>query len=80
MVRWVFGAIGDGTARWELLSQAGDEHHHHLVCSECGAVSDFASGDLEGLLDDIARRTGYRVDAHRLEVYGLCPDCRARES
>ena len=69
--------LDDGTAAYRLASGG---HHHHLVCSECGAVSDFASGDLEGLLDDIARRTGYRVDAHRLEVYGLCPDCRAREA
>jgi Fur family ferric uptake transcriptional regulator len=69
--------LDDGTAAYRLASGG---HHHHLVCSECGAVSDFASGDIEGLLDDIARRTGFRVDAHRLEVYGLCPACRAREA
>lgn len=67
--------LDDGTAAYRLASGG---HHHHLVCSECGAVSDFASGDLEGVLQEIARRTGYRVDAHRLEVYGLCPECRAR--
>lgn len=69
--------LDDGAAAYRLASGG---HHHHLVCSECGGVNDFASGDLEGLLDDIARRTGFRVDAHRLEVYGLCPDCRAREA
>lgn len=69
--------LDDGTAAYRLASGG---HHHHLVCSECGAVSDFASGDIEGLLDDIARRTGYRVDAHRLEVYGVCPACRACET
>ena len=69
--------LDDGATAYRLASGG---HHHHLVCSECGAVSDFASGDIEGLLDDIARRTGYRVDAHRLEVYGLCPDCAAREA
>ena len=66
--------LDDGVAAYRLASGG---HHHHLVCSECGSVSDFSSGDIEGLLDDIARRTGYRVDAHRLEVYGLCPACRA---
>ena len=66
--------LDGGTVAYRLAS---GEHHHHLVCSECGAVSDFASGDLEGVLQEIARRTGYRVDAHRLEVYGLCPECRA---
>ena len=67
--------LDDGAVAYRLASGG---HHHHLVCSECGAVSDFASGDIEGLLDDIAKRTGFRVDAHRLEVYGLCPECRAR--
>ncbi|MFA7248240.1 MAG: Fur family transcriptional regulator [Dehalococcoidia bacterium] len=66
--------LDDGAVAYRLASGG---HHHHLVCSECGVVSDFSSGDLEGLLDDIARRTGYQVDAHRLEVYGLCPACRA---
>ncbi len=69
--------LDDGAAAYRLASGG---HHHHLVCSECGAVSDFASGDLEGVLTEIAQRTGYRVDAHRLEVYGLCPACLARES
>ncbi len=67
--------LDDGAVAYRLASGG---HHHHLVCSECGSVSDFSSGDLEGLLDDITRRIGYRVDAHRLEVYGLCPDCGAR--
>ena len=69
--------LDDGVAAYRLASGG---HHHHLVCSECGSVSDFSSGDIEGLLDDIARRTGYRVDAHRLEVYGLCPACRALDA
>ena len=67
--------LDDGAGAYRLASGG---HHHHLVCSECGSVSDFSSGDIEGLLDDIARRTGYRVAAHRLEVYGVCPACRAR--
>src|SRR3990172_7328997 len=56
--------LDDGTAAYRLASGG---HHHHLVCSDCGAVSDFSSGDLEQLLEGIALRTGYAVDAHRLE-------------
>ena len=67
--------LDDGTVAYRLASGG---HHHHLVCSDCGAVSDFSSGDLEELLDGIALRTGYAVDAHRLEVYGRCARCQQR--
>ena len=67
--------LDDGTLAYRL---APGGHHHHLVCSDCGAVSDFASGDVEELLDGIARRTGYQIEAHRLEVYGRCASCQRR--
>ena len=67
--------LDDGATAYRLASSG---HHHHLVCSDCGAVSDFASGDVEELLAGIARRTGYQIDAHRLEVYGRCAACQAR--
>jgi len=52
-------------------------HHHHVVCSACGRSEDIDDGGLRPIVRDIARRTGYRVDAHRLELFGLCPDCQA---
>jgi Fe2+ or Zn2+ uptake regulation protein len=51
-------------------------HHHHIVCSTCSRVTDFASCDVQDLLDELARRTGYEIEAHRLEVYGRCAECR----
>jgi Fur family ferric uptake transcriptional regulator len=59
-----------------------DEHHHHLVCSCCGRSEDVADGELAGLVDEIAGRSGYRIEAHRLELFGICPTCadRAPES
>ena len=53
-------------------------HHDHLVCSACGRSQDIDDGGLRPIVRDIARRTGYRVDAHRLELFGLCPDCQTR--
>jgi len=55
------------------------EHHHHVICSRCGRADAFAMEDraLPERLEQIARATGYRIDAHRLEVYGVCPDCQA---
>ena len=54
-----------------------DEHHHHLVCSSCGHSVDVADGDLARLVDDIGRRNGYRIESHRLELFGICPLCAA---
>ncbi|MEX2446603.1 MAG: Fur family transcriptional regulator [Dehalococcoidia bacterium] len=67
--------LDDGAIAYRLASGG---HHHHLVCTDCGAVSDFASGDVEALLDGIAGRTGYLIEAHRLEVYGRCASCQDR--
>jgi Fur family transcriptional regulator, ferric uptake regulator len=51
-------------------------HHHHIVCSSCGRSSGVADPGIEAIAAAIARETGYRVDAHRLELFGLCPACR----
>ena len=65
--------LDDATLAYRL---APEEHHHHLLCVECGAVEDFGSPALEAVLHDIETSTGYGVEAHRLEVYGRCPRCR----
>jgi Fur family transcriptional regulator, ferric uptake regulator len=52
-------------------------HHHHVVCSRCGRTSDIADAGLLAVVDDVERRTGYRIDRHRLELFGLCPACRS---
>jgi Fur family transcriptional regulator, ferric uptake regulator len=54
-----------------------DEHHHHLVCSSCGRSQDIADGELARLVDEVGRRHGYRIEAHRLELFGTCPACIA---
>ncbi|HVM31066.1 MAG TPA: Fur family transcriptional regulator [Candidatus Limnocylindrales bacterium] len=53
-------------------------HHHHVICSRCGRTSEVADLGLEGVLDDASSQTGYQIEDHRLELYGLCPACRGR--
>ena len=53
-------------------------HHHHIVCSGCGRSEDVDDSGLRPVVREVARQTGFRVDAHRLELFGMCPDCRAR--
>jgi Fur family ferric uptake transcriptional regulator len=52
-------------------------HHHHVVCSRCGQSRDIDDAGLRRVVSDVARRTGFRIEDHRLELFGLCPDCQA---
>ena len=52
-------------------------HHHHVVCSSCGRSRGVADSGLERVADAIGHETGYRIDTHRLELFGLCPTCQA---
>ena len=54
----------------------GPAHHHHVVCRRCSRSVEIGDLGLAALARDIARKTGYRIDEHRLELFGLCPDCR----
>jgi Fe2+ or Zn2+ uptake regulation protein len=51
-------------------------HHHHVVCSGCGRTDDIDDAGLRSVVRDVARRTGYEIDDHRLELFGRCPSCR----
>lgn len=56
---------------------AGLQHGHHLVCRSCHQVLEFpGSEDLQPLIERLARRTGFAVDDHVLELTGRCPECR----
>jgi Fur family transcriptional regulator, ferric uptake regulator len=52
------------------------EHHHHLVCSDCGRVIDFTDCELSGLEEKLSQETGFSIDGHLLELYGKCQDCQ----
>jgi Fur family ferric uptake transcriptional regulator len=55
-------------------------HHHHLVCTGCQRSVDLEALGMAPILADVARRTGYRVDRHRVELFGLCPTCLGRSA
>jgi Fe2+ or Zn2+ uptake regulation protein len=74
----------DEFARYELAEDL-TEHHHHLICSGCGDLTDFTvPTKLETELDNaaarVAKQTGFLVDQHRLDFVGLCPACRTPPS
>jgi Fur family ferric uptake transcriptional regulator len=58
----------DGRARYE---EAPEEHHDHLIDMKTGQVLEFVDPEIEKLQNEIARRLGYRLVDHRLELYGV---------
>ena len=60
--------FGDGRARYE---DAERDHHDHLIDMNSGEVIEFVDPEIEALQERIARKLGYRLVGHRLELYGV---------
>jgi Fur family ferric uptake transcriptional regulator len=70
----------DDFARYELAEHL-TEHHHHLICSSCGDVLDFlleakTETALDKALGDVAKKLGFAVEGHSLDLLGVCVDCQ----
>jgi Fur family ferric uptake transcriptional regulator len=68
--------FGDGVARFELLAEGDDGHHHHLVCTNCSDIVELEECFPEALEKSIASRSGFKFVTHKLEFFGLCPRCQ----
>ena len=69
----------DDVARYELNDDILG-HHHHLVCSKCGDIRDVRipeslESSLDSTLEKIAKRSGFQLDQHRLDLIGRCGKC-----
>lgn len=71
--------VGGSPTRYEPLYPSG-EHHHHLVCDDCGKVLAFEDDSLEGAIEDLGERLGYSVDGHDVVLHGACGDCEEPRS
>ncbi|GAB6066090.1 Fur family transcriptional regulator [Aquifex pyrophilus] len=58
----------------------GRSHHDHLVCTNCGKIIEFVSEDIEKLQDEICKQYEFKPTHHRLEIFGLCKECREKIS
>ena len=54
----------------------GDEHHHHLLCERCHKVVEVSECGLDDWVAAAAKRHGFVATEHRVEIVGLCADCR----
>ncbi|HTP41378.1 MAG TPA: transcriptional repressor [Nitrospiria bacterium] len=70
--------FGDGHTRFDPVY---DKHHHdHLICTECGGITEFENQHIERLQEQVARRHRFVIHQHKLELYGLCANCHDRAS
>ena len=69
--------FGDGVSRYEVAWE--DEHHDHLICIECQKIVEFEDDAIEKLQHEAASKHGFQLVRHKLELYGVCPDCQAQE-
>lgn len=64
--------FGDGATRYELADD--DAHHDHLICEECGRITEFEEPLIEELQERVASRYNFVVKHHKHELYGHCRD------
>ena len=65
--------FGDGQTRYENMPEDG--HHDHMICVKCGKITEFKNQKIEQLQAETAKKLGYTVISHKLELYGYCSEC-----
>lgn len=63
-------------SRYEIRGKREKGHHDHIVCIRCGKVVEFAHKKIEALQREIAKKYGFIITDHRMELYGLCGECQ----
>jgi len=67
--------FGEGFKRYEnRLSQ--EPLHEHLICLECGKVTEFESWEVQDVKSRITQKHGFKPIRHKLEIYGICRTCQ----
>ena len=70
--------LGDGRTYYEHHSD--QEHHDHMICTECGEVIEFFCEEIEQLQDQMAAEFGFTPTHHSMRILGLCKKCSAKDS
>lgn len=66
----------DVSSRFDFIRH----QHYHIICTNCGNVADFNVPDVSDIKQQAGEQTGYIVNDVKLELYGLCPECVAKET
>jgi len=65
-----FGAQGK---KYELGAK---DHHDHMICTECGNITEFVDNEIEKRQELIAKEFGFQIIDHSMQIYGLCKNCQ----
>lgn len=65
-----FGAQGK---KYELGAK---EHHDHLICTECGTITEFVDEQIEARQHSITEQLGFKMNDHSMQIYGICKNCQ----
>jgi len=68
--------FGDGIVRFELVREDTQSHHHHLVCIKCSGVVEIHECAIKNIEEHLADIHGFQAVSHRLEFFGICPQCQ----
>ena len=55
-----------------------DEHHDHLICTSCGKIVEFFDEEIENRQEIIAKKNGFDITSHNMQLYGICQDCKTK--
>jgi len=67
-----FGAQGK---KYELGAK---EHHDHLICTECGEITEFVDEEIEKRQHAITKELGFKMKDHSMQIYGICKKCQEK--
>jgi Fur family ferric uptake transcriptional regulator len=70
--------FGDGLTRYELADDT--THHDHLICIECGDITEFEEPRIEEIQEHVAKSYGFQLRSHKHELYGVCSKCRGSKN
>jgi Fur family ferric uptake transcriptional regulator len=58
-----------------LYRRCSTDHHHHLVCRDCGSTVEVQGGHVEAWAAQVAHDNGFTHVSHTIEIFGTCPRC-----
>jgi Fur family ferric uptake transcriptional regulator len=67
--------FADNLTRYEPLS--AEDHHDHLICLDCGTITEFENSKIERLQERVANEFGFNTVLHKMELYGYCSKCQS---
>jgi Fur family ferric uptake transcriptional regulator len=67
--------LTDGSLKYEYVGSK--DHHHHLICTDCGEILEIEGCAVEGMEEQVQKKTRFKILHHTLEMYGVCPECQS---